>query len=224
MIGAEPMSVFEGRRGLELVEKVQAALPPVSPTFTRASRRQVLQAIHRLLVLAAYPAKLISASPFRRDFCRRSASDKAKTYLYPDEDARLMACADVPLVTRLCYGILIREGFRVSELLGLTWSDVDLDRGVVVLDENKTDDPRSWILDPGVVEALRRWKEHFAWRPDPIAPILRTHETGGSTASISQRSTRRSHQGRHHAAAALRTDRHETPAACPRSAGELRDH
>jgi len=178
VIGSEPMSVFEGRRGLEVVEKVQAALPPVSPTFTRGSRRQVLQAIHRVLVLAAYPAKLISASPLPKGFLPKVASNKAKTYLYPDEDARLMGCKGVPLVMRVCYGILIREGFRVSELLGLTWSDVDLDRGVVVLESNKTDEPRSWVLDPGVVEALRRWKAHFAWRPDPIAPILRTHEDG----------------------------------------------
>jgi excisionase family DNA binding protein len=178
VIGTEPMSAFEGRRGLELVEKVQAALPPVAPTFTRGSRRQVLQAIHRVLVLAAYPAKLISASPLPKGFLPKVESNKAKTYLYPDEDAKLMACAAVPVATRLCYGILIREGFRVSELLSLTWSDVDLERGVVVLESNKTDEPRSWVLDPGVVEALRRWKADFAWRPGPSAPILRTREDG----------------------------------------------
>jgi len=40
--------------------------------------------------------------------------------------------------------------------MGMTWSDLDLDRGVVRLDKNKTDDPRSWALDPGTAEALRR--------------------------------------------------------------------
>ncbi len=89
-----------------------------------------------------------------------------------------MACGEVPLARRLCYGLLIREGFRVSELLGLTWANVDLERGVVYLDENKTDDPRSWVLDPGVVEGLRRWKEHFAWRALPTARVLRDrHDT-----------------------------------------------
>ena len=89
-----------------------------------------------------------------------------------------MTCPAVSLVMRVCYGVLIREGFRVSEFLGLSWSDVDLERGLVVLDTNKTDEPRSWVLDPGVVEALRRWKAHFAWRPVPNAPILRTREDG----------------------------------------------
>jgi hypothetical protein len=32
------------------------------------------------------------------------------------------------------------------------------DAGTVTLDENKTDTPRSWPLDPGVVRALRVWK------------------------------------------------------------------
>lgn len=178
VIGAEPMSAFEGRRGLELVEKVRAAMPPLSATFTRASRRHILQAIHRVLVLAVYPAKIISANPLPKGFLPKVEYNKAKTYLYPDEDAQLMACAAVPVVMRVCYGLLIREGFRVGELLGLTWSDIDLERGVVVLETNKTDEPRSWVLDPGVVEALRRWKAKFAWRPGPTSPILRTREGG----------------------------------------------
>ncbi len=178
VIGEEPMSAFEGRQGLALVERVQAAMPPLSATFSRASRRQILQIIHRILVLAVYPAKVLSASPLPKGFMPKVSSEKAKTYLYPDEDAKLMACTDVPLVTRLCYGLLIREGFRVSELLGLTWGSVDLERGLVVLDENKTDDPRSWVLDPGVAEALRRWKKNFAWRPGHPAPVLRAKEDG----------------------------------------------
>ncbi|RLB61886.1 MAG: hypothetical protein DRI90_10350 [Deltaproteobacteria bacterium] len=41
----------------------------------------------------------------------------------------------------------------------MTWSDLDLERGVVSLDENKTDDPRSWSLSSGVVRALTAWRE-----------------------------------------------------------------
>ena len=89
-----------------------------------------------------------------------------------------MARTGVPLLMRLCFGILIREGFRVSELLGLTSSSVDLDRGLVILEEHKTDDPRSWVLDAGVTEALRRWKKRSAWRPSPSTPILRAQDGG----------------------------------------------
>jgi hypothetical protein len=34
------------------------------------------------------------------------------------------------------------------EAARLTWRDFDLERGLVVLDENKTDDLRSWALSP----------------------------------------------------------------------------
>lgn len=172
IIGTCPMSAFEGRPGLELVERVLDALPPVGITFSRASRRQIIQAVHRLLVLAVYPAKVIAANPLPKGFVPKPDSGKAKTYLYPDEDAKLLACLKVRLVRRLLYGILAREGMRVSELLSLTWSDLDLERGAVILDENKTDEPRTWALDPGVTEALRRWKKHFAKSRAPSAQVL----------------------------------------------------
>ena len=41
----------------------------------------------------------------------------------------------------------------------MAWSDFDLDRGAVALDENKTDDPRAWALSPGVPEAMRAWRD-----------------------------------------------------------------
>jgi integrase len=65
----------------------------------------------------------------------------------------------VPLEWRMFYGFLHREGTRRSEAGALTWSDIDLDRAVVVLDDNKTNDPRAWALSPGVAEALCAWRE-----------------------------------------------------------------
>jgi len=176
IIGHEVMSAFEGRHGLDLVERVQMGLPPVSSKFTRSSRRHVLQAIHRTLVLATYPGRLISANPLPKGFLPKVDSTKSKSYVYPDEDAKLMACRAIPVALRLVYGILAREGMRVSELLDLKWSDVDLERGIVVLDENKTDDPRSWALDPGVAEALRRWRKVFAWGPSPDVRVFRAKD------------------------------------------------
>ncbi len=62
---------------------------------------------------------------------------------------------------------------RASELLGLTWRDVDLDRGVITLDRNKTDDARAWAVDLGVVRALaRRWE---LVRPRPTDRVFQAH-------------------------------------------------
>ena len=53
-------------------------------------------------------------------------------YLYPEEDARLLACvAKVPLPSRLLWGFLAREGMMVGEALSLTFGDLDLERGAV---------------------------------------------------------------------------------------------
>jgi hypothetical protein len=54
----------------------------------------------------------------------------------------------------------------------MTFADVDLDRGAVRLDKNKTDDPRAWALDPGVALALKLWKEHFRGGVEDGAFIL----------------------------------------------------
>lgn len=64
----------------------------------------------------------------------------------------------MPIGRRVLYGFLAREGLRLSEALGLTWRDIDLDTGAITLDRNKTNRPRAWALDPGVVRALRHFR------------------------------------------------------------------
>jgi integrase len=179
IVGAQRLARFEGQCGLDLMEKVMAGLPPVGKTFSRASRRHVLQAMHRLLVLATYPARLISGNPLPKGFLPRATSNRAKSYVYPAEDLALLQCRTVPLVARFFFGILAREGLRTSEALALTWADVDLERGVLVLDQNKTDEPRSWPLDPGSSSALRLWKKHFARSKGAGARVMED-KSGGS--------------------------------------------
>lgn len=73
-----------------------------------------------------------------------------------------------------------------GEAAHLTWGDVDLSKGLVSLDENKTDRPRSWVLDPGVAKVLAAWKKacgkpknsahvfrDVAW--DKLEPAYRDH-------------------------------------------------
>jgi hypothetical protein len=65
----------------------------------------------------------------------------------------------VPLAYRVLFAFLDREGVRAGEAQRLRWGDLDLDRGAIALDENKTDDPRSWALDSGVSRALCAWRD-----------------------------------------------------------------
>jgi integrase len=126
---------------------------------TTATRRQYAQLLVRVLGLAVYPLRVIDHTPIPRGFLPKVKNGKAMSFLYPVEDAKLLACREVPLARRILYGVLAREGMRAGELVNLQWKDVDLERGIVNLDENKTDDPRMWALDPGVVRALVAWKK-----------------------------------------------------------------
>jgi integrase len=71
-------------------------------------------------------------------------------------------------------------GLRRSELVGLGWADLDLDRGRVhvrqaqvddALDSTKSEDSdRQMAIDPGTVDVLRAWRkaqlaERLAWGP-----------------------------------------------------------
>jgi integrase len=157
VIGDLPIAELVGAVGLERADEVMLKLPTRSPQ----TRRHVAQTIHRVFTMAAYPARIIPASPLPKGWLPKVKSGKARTYLYPDEDAKLLACVEVPLVYRVFFGFLSREGCRPSEALRFERNDFDIDRGAVTLDRNKTNDPRAWALSPGTAPALATWWERF---------------------------------------------------------------
>lgn len=136
----------------------ERAMASIDPTRASATRRQYAQLISKVLKLAVYPCKLIERSPLPVGFLPKGKGNKAKSYLYPTEDAQLLACTKIPLARRVLYGFLAREGMRSGEATALHWSDFDLELGTVKLDKNKTDEPRTWRLSPGVKEALAKFK------------------------------------------------------------------
>lgn len=152
-IGTVPIKAFK-------IADAKLAMAALPKGLSSATRRQYAQIIGRLLALAVYPLELIPASPLPRGFLPKVTRSKATAWLYPAEDAKLLACVAVPLVRRVFYGFLAREGTRSGEALALAWSDLDLKRGAVRLDVNKTDDPRAWALSPGVAAALEKWRKH----------------------------------------------------------------
>jgi integrase len=152
-IGAVPLKDFR-------VEHAEQVLQQLSETVRApATLRGYAQVIHRVLALAVYPGKPLSFNPLPEGFLPSSGPPKAKSFVYPSEDSALLRCRDaVPVARRCLYGFLAREGLRLSEALGLRWADLDLERGTLSLDENKTDDPRTWALDAGVARALKAWR------------------------------------------------------------------
>jgi integrase len=166
IIGDIPLRDLTGATGLEKADEVMSKLP----SLASQTRRHVAQTMHRIFEIAVYPARLIPANPLPRGWLPRVKNHRARAYLYPDEDAKLLACTDVPLVRRLLYGFLAREGCRPSEALRFQRPDFDLERGAATLDRNKTDDPRAWALSPGVAKAIDVWWKSF--RPKPGVDTL----------------------------------------------------
>jgi integrase len=139
--------------GLDQYEAILRAV-----TGSQATRRHVAQIIRRVLQLAVYPARLLATNPIPRGALPKKGTARAFPYLYPAEDRALLACREIPLVYRVLYGFLAREGPRAREALVLKWEQLDIKRGTVSVEENKTDDFRTRPLDPGVSAALRAWK------------------------------------------------------------------
>lgn len=133
------------------------------PDLPPRSQRHIAQVLARVVSLAVARGKVQAATPLPRDWLPHALKPKAMSFLYPREDALLMAAKEVPLVMRILLGFMSREGCREAEAAELTWSDLELDHedggGVLNLDQNKTDDPRFWALDAGTAEALRRWQK-----------------------------------------------------------------
>ena len=143
---------------LDHAEQIMANLPE---ELGSSSRRHVAQFVRRVLQLAVYPARHRSDNPIPRGWLPKVRNARAFTHLYPEEDRALLGCTDVPLIRRLFFGVLAREGLRREELASLRWRDLNLAKGHIALDRNKTDDPRSWALDPAVARALAAWRERY---------------------------------------------------------------
>lgn len=140
---------------------VMSKLPP-ERVKTSATRRHVAQIICRVLNLAVMPLGLIKASPLPKGYLPRIESHRHYTCLFPREEAKLLACKDVPEVERLFFGILDREGMRVSELADCEWWQWNLEEGTFTATKTKTGDPRMWAVRPDVARAMRIWSDRYA--------------------------------------------------------------
>ena len=150
IIGSVPMARFT----IEHAENVMASLPK---DLADGSRRHVAQIVNRVVGLAVYPLKMLAANPLPKGWMPRVRDKKQQAMPFPFEADKLVSSPAVSLPLRLLAGFIAREGMRHEEAEGLTWGDVDLAQGIVDLEENKTDDPRSWALRPGTARALRHW-------------------------------------------------------------------
>jgi integrase len=141
----------------------------------------------RQLFSAALDLGLIGANPVERVKPPRVAHSPGRV-LTTDEVAHLVAETD-----RRRYGavvaILFTVGLRVSEVLGLAWSDIDLDAGTAHVRRAVVDSSQGRAFGPtrtagatgvhhlaaGNVERLRAWKRRQAEERLVAGPLWKTH-------------------------------------------------
>lgn len=125
------------------------------PKMSQGRRRYYCMLLAAPLRLAVYPLDVIERSPVPPGFVPPKGDTRAFTYLYPDEEAQTLACVRIEFMQRFAFGLTARNGMRISETLGLEEKDLDLKRGNLTLDHNKTKRPRAWKLDDDCTRALR---------------------------------------------------------------------
>jgi integrase len=108
---------------------------------------------------------------------------RKKTFVYPCEFAKLVACTDIPSAWRELYAIAFYLYLRPGELRALTWADVDLDAYVVHVTkaynevlrrctEPKTaNGVRDVPIEPALAPLLAVLRDR-ASETDAVAPLL----------------------------------------------------
>lgn len=193
-IGHLPITAITLDHGLDVLRLIPAHL-------SQDSRRLIGSDLFRVMKLAVYPLRLVPHNPLPDGFIPKKGKPRAGGFLFPSEERTLLRgrapddpdVVAIPLWRRMLYGFLDREGMRKEEAARLQWSDrraadaggwIDLERGWVFLEKHKTDgeqEPRDWPLDPGVVEALSRWRRlqpkraRFVFTPTGAEPAFVDH-------------------------------------------------
>jgi integrase len=87
-----------------------------------------------------------------------------REYLRPDEARRLIEAAGMrgryPSRDKVLVRMVYRHGLRVSEAVGVRWSQVDLDQGVIHIARLKGSKDSTHSLDRHELRDLRKLRQH----------------------------------------------------------------
>jgi integrase len=171
-------------------ENYWSAMRLLSSDRSDSTFRHHAQVIRRVLKLAV-ELGLIEKWPLGPN-CKLPKIDKSKTpiytFVYPAEDALLMACADVPFEYRVLWGFIMREGLRISEAFRIRWEHIDrsFPRGILRVPETKTGRALEFVFEMGTLAALDELRRRmpneagpFSWLTesalDKVAERVRKH-------------------------------------------------
>lgn len=151
---------------------------PKGNDYSRGTRQHVRNLLHKifedamlwgLISLQRNPISLIEVKAGARKKAR-------KLILTPKQIAALVADERLPLHVKMMIRIAACTGMRISEILGLQWTDVNFESGVIAIVRSadcqhigmtKTADSEteSYPMHPLLSEALQAWKRHPEYIP-----------------------------------------------------------
>lgn len=132
------------------------------PVKKRRSTRTVdtyVMALSSLLTLATDEWGWMQANPCRK--VKRLDAGKGRVRFLSEEERKALLAACKASTSRTLYPIVllaISTGMRQGEILNLTWDRVDLNRGLVLLDETKNGERRSVPLAGKALDVMTEYK------------------------------------------------------------------
>jgi integrase len=149
---------------VEAYKRERLNTPTARGARQNASVNREVEVLSRILSMAEDDGA-ITGNACRK--VKRLRETKRDRYLTSDEERRLMAVLAVPSrqMLRACVVLALNTGMRRGEIIGLTWGDVHLDRGLVMVRDAKSMTGRvnrPVMLNAaarGVFEELRRYAD-----------------------------------------------------------------
>jgi len=142
---------------------------PGKPPLSGSTINRRITALSAVLTVASREYGWISKNPIA-GVSRMPDSKGVERFLSPDErKALLEACEASPFEPLApLVKLALATGARKSELVGLQWANVDLDRRVVRFLDTKNGESRTVPLAAPAVEALRDWRKGRL----PVGPVF----------------------------------------------------
>lgn len=139
-----------------------------------AQRKKYCRTVRQVFSYAVEPLRLITHPPVSEGWVPKGQEPrKAFQMLYPHEDEVFLGCADVAILVRFYFGLMLRTGMRPGEAAKLQWRDWSASIGKINLDNTKTKTPRSFFVDDDVAATLDALRPEGAQPEDLVFAEIR---------------------------------------------------
>lgn len=163
-----PARISEKRDAL-LRENIGTADKPQHRSPATANR--YLAALSKACSVAVKEWRWMQDNPVLRVQKERESPGRVRYLTAEEKDALLFACGGSPMrELELIVMLALTTGMRRGEILGLRWSDMDMKRGVIVIQKTKNKECRAVPIAPQVLASLGKHAQVRHLKTDLVFP------------------------------------------------------